>query len=418
MCRETSFPQDFMWGVATSAHQVEGNNTNSDEWLAENIPGSDFREPSGDAIDHYGRYREDIALIASLGFTSYRFSLEWARLEPIEGRFSGAAIEHYRDVLRCCRAHGLKTIVTFHHFTSPVWLIERGGWESDDTPGLFARYCAKMAGELGDLIDFACTMNEPNLGWVLADAGFAERDPAARAANPMWVGMGRRLGIEPAQVAMFQFGATDQAFRVKVAAHRAAREAIHAVLLGLPVGWTLANSSIVSIPGGEERAEMARRTNNIRFLEHSREDDFVGIQTYSHAWYGPDGTVPAPADAELNQMHEEFYPEAVEDTVREAWEYAHVPVLVTENGIATEDDTQRIRFFGRAIEGIRRCVADGIPLLGYTCWTAFDNFEWVFGYGPKYGLIAVDRATQRRTVKPSAVYLGTIARTNGASMSM
>lgn len=416
MSEPNIFPPGFLWGVATAAHQVEGNNTNSDNWLAENVPGTGYREPSGDACDHYHRYREDIALIAALGFTSIRLSVEWARIEPMEGTFSAAEIDHYRDVLRCCREHGLATIVTFHHFTSPVWVIARGGWESAELPGLFARYCRRVTEELGDLIDYACTLNEPNLGWVLAEVGFAERTGAERARNPMLVGVAARLGIEPEQVAMFQTCATERSFEVKLAAHRAGKEAIHAARPDLPVGWTLANSSIVALPGGEERAERARRAINVRFLEASREDDFVGIQTYTHTWYGPDGATGAPAGVELNQQGEEFYPEAIGDTVREAWEFARIPVLVTENGIPTTDDTQRVRYYERAVASVAACVDEGIPVRGYTCWTALDNFEWVFGFGPKYGLIAVDRATQRRTVKPSAVYMGRVAQTNGAAL--
>lgn len=119
---------------------------------------------------------------------------------------------------------------------------------------------------------------------------------------------------------------------------------------------------------------------------------------------------------ELNQQGEEFYPEAIGDAVREAWESARIPVLVTENGIPTTDDAQRVRCYERAVASVAACVDEGVPVRGYTCWTALDNFEWVFGFGPKYGLIAVDRATQRRTVKPSAVYMGRVAQTNGATL--
>ena len=412
----TVFPEGFLWGVATAGHQVEGNNTNSDTWLLEHVEGTAFLEPSGDAMDHYHRYAEDIALIAALGFNAYRFSIEWSRLEPAQGLFSEVEFEHYRRVLRCCRENGLKAVVTLHHFVSPIWFLARGGWEAEDAPALFGTYAAKVMEELGDLIDAVCTMNEPNLAWVLADAGMAPRSADDRANDPMLCGAARALGMEPERIAQFQFAATERAFEIKRAAHRAAVAAVRAARPDLPVGWTLANSSIRAVPGGEERAERARREINLRFLEVSREDDFVGIQTYEHSWYGPNGPVDAPEGAERKRAGGEFAPEAIGDTVREAWEHAQVPVFVTENGISTEDDRERVRFFERSVPAVARCIADGVPVMGYVCWSAFDNYEWVFGYGPKFGLIAVDRTTQRRTVKPSAVYLGGIAHVNGAGV--
>ena len=136
----TPFPEDFLWGTATASHQVEGGNTNNDVWLYEHVPNTMYAESSGDACDHYNRYRSDIALLASLGLNAYRFSLEWSRIEPAPGEFSAVAIAHYRDMLRACHEHGLTPIVTYHHFTSPAWLIARGGWEDKATPGLFARF--------------------------------------------------------------------------------------------------------------------------------------------------------------------------------------------------------------------------------------------------------------------------------------
>ncbi|HEX6507629.1 MAG TPA: family 1 glycosylhydrolase, partial [Chloroflexota bacterium] len=129
---ELVFPPGFLWGTATAAHQVEGNNVYNDSWLMEHISGSPYVEPSGDACDHYHRYRDDIALLAGLGFTLYRFSLEWSRIEPEEGEFSLAALDHYRRMLEACAEHNLSAMVTFHHFTSPRWLLRAGGWEAEE----------------------------------------------------------------------------------------------------------------------------------------------------------------------------------------------------------------------------------------------------------------------------------------------
>ena len=133
------FDKNFFLGAATAAHQVEGNNIHSDYWAQEHMVHTDFLEPSGDAVDHYNRYAEDIRLMAAAGLNAYRFSIEWARIEPEEGKFDDAQIEHYRSVIRTCKENGIEPIVTLLHFTSPKWLIAKGGWESDDTPARFAR---------------------------------------------------------------------------------------------------------------------------------------------------------------------------------------------------------------------------------------------------------------------------------------
>ncbi len=409
------FPNGFLWGAATAAHQVEGNNVNNDGWLLEHLPETMFAEPSGDACDHYHRYPQDIALLAELGFNTYRFSIEWARIEPEEGEFSWAILEHYRRVLTTCRDHGLTPVVTFHHFTSPCWLLAAGGWEDARTPDRFARYCERATRHLGDLIGAVCTLNEPNLPRLLAVLGVMPPAEQQRQA-PMWVAASRVLGVPPERVAPFQFTGTDVAFETMLAAHRAGRAAIKAVRDTLPVGWTLANADIQAGPGGEERAATVRREVNEVYLEAVRGDDFVGIQTYGRMRFGPDGLLRPEEGVELNMMGEEVYPEALEATIRQAAAVASVPVLVTENGLATSDDTRRIAYVQRALRGVARCLQDGIDVRGYIYWTALDNFEWIFGYRPTFGLIAVDRATQERTVKPSARWLGKVARTNGHAL--
>lgn len=413
----TAFPDDFRWGVATAGHQVEGNNTNSDIWLLEHVPGTIFAEPSGDSIDHYHRYRDDIALIASLGFDTFRFSLEWARIEPEPGEFSTAALNHYRDVLLACHEHGLTPVVTFLHFASPRWLLAAGGWEDERTPERFARYCDVAMRHLGDLIGVACTLNEPNLPYLLKAMGLTGEPPEARVHVPVWAAAAAALGIEPAKVAPFQFNATETGYRIKLAAHRAGRDAIKAVRPDLPVGWTLANTDVQAAPGGEQVAETVRQEANLRFLEAARGDDFVGIQNYGRHVFGPEGPLAPEAGAPVNTQGEEIYPAGLANAVREAWRATGgTPILVTENGLATTDDTQRIAYLQAALSGLADCLADGIEVRGYIAWTALDNYEWIFGYGPKFGLIAVDRTTQRRTPKPSASWLGEVARNNGAAL--
>src|SRR5207245_1613206 len=152
----------FVWGTATSAHQVEGGNWNNDWWMWEHDPASPCQEPSGDACDHWHRWPEDVRLLAELGFNAYRFSLEWSRIEPEEGEFSAAALNHYRRVCAYCRDHGLTPIVTFHHFTTPRWAA-LDGWTDPRTAERFARYVERATAHLGDLVGWACTINEPNI---------------------------------------------------------------------------------------------------------------------------------------------------------------------------------------------------------------------------------------------------------------
>src|ERR1700710_1176995 len=158
-----SFPDGFLWGTATAAHQVEGGNWNNDWWRFEHDPGTAAGEVSGDACDHFWRYPEDIAMLADLGFGAYRFSLEWLRIEPEEGEYSNAALDHYRRMILSCRDHDLVPVVTFHHFTTPRWAANDGGWENPTIVDRFARFSERAVGALGDEIGIACTINEPNV---------------------------------------------------------------------------------------------------------------------------------------------------------------------------------------------------------------------------------------------------------------
>ena len=411
MTTTQKFPQNFLWGTATAAHQVEGSNLNSDFWVLEHIPGTFFKEPSGDACDHYHRYRQDIALLAGLGFNAYRFSVEWARIEPEEGEFSLAALEHYRDMLLACREHDLTPIVTFHHFTSPRWLMASGGWEDPRTPDKFARYCERTTLYLGDLIGAACTINEANLPAFLHKMGYM---PPVEKLHRMrwWRAAAKALGTRSEGLAPFLYSVSPAAVEIILTAHHRAVEAIRSGPCNFPVGITLALQDIQPVAGGEAKAaELSREINDI-YLERLQGDDFVGVQSYSRMRCGPEGPLPPQADVELTQMGYEFWPEALEATIRHAIAVSGLPVLVTENGIGTTDDARRIAYVQRALRGVLNCLEDGLEVRGYTYWSAFDNFEWSLGYRPTFGLVAVDRMTQVRTLKPSARWLGAIAQAN------
>ena len=265
-----TFPEHFIWGTATAAHQVEGGNVNSDCWLLEHLPETPFAEPSSDACDHYHRYPDDIALLAKLGFNAYRFSVEWARVEPEDGVFSGAVLEHYRRMLGCCRDHGLTPVVTFHHFTSPRWFVASGGWLEPEGAERFARYCEHSVAALGDLIGVACTINEANLPHTLADVGLFPADGNMADAPPMNAAA-RALGCAPERFGPFLFANPLRTRDVLLEAHRRAVEVLRSGPGEFPVGITLSLEDLQAEEGGEEHRDRARRESQDPFLEAARQ---------------------------------------------------------------------------------------------------------------------------------------------------
>ncbi len=405
------FPKGFVWGTAACAHQVEGNNTNSDFWFLEHMPDTIFAEPSGDACDHYHRYRDDITLMAQLGFNSYRLSIEWARIEPEPGYFSIAALDHYRRMLAACWENRLLPCVTFQHFTAPLWFTADGGWEDNKAADLFAKFCERATEHLGDMIGMACTINEANLNGSLAARGTLPRDGLKNRVDFVREAT-RRCGTTVERFGPYLFGKPFRINEVMLQSHLKAREAIKSGPGDFPVGVTLSMSDYQAIPGGEQQRDKALAEDYDPFLEAARKDDFIGVQTYSRTRFGPDGVLEPEEGVEVLIMGYEFWPEALEPTIRYAAKKAKVPVYVTENGIGTTNDEQRIEYVRRALKGLVNCLRDGIDVRGYFYWSLLDNFEWLFGYGPQFGLIGVDRKTQLRTIKPSAVWLGDIARAN------
>lgn len=386
----SAFPDGFRWGTATAAHQIEGGNWNNDWWRWEHTPGSGCKEPSGDACDSWNRWQDDVALVSDLGFDSYRFSIEWSRIEPEDGEFSQAALDHYVRVCEGLLAAGVDPVVTFHHFTTPRWLADRGGWEDPETADRFAAYVEQAAARLAGVMRRACTINEPSMvatiGYLAGAFPPGKRDVEAR----------RRVN------------------QVMCDAHRKGVAAVRASAPGVPVGITLAMSDYQAVDGGESKLERIRRGMEDVFFDATTGDDFVGVQTYSRTRVGPEGTLGPEPGVPTLIMGYEYYPQSLEATIRRAWDYTkgEIPILVTENGIGTDDDAQRIAYVRAALDGVLACLADGIDVRGYTYWSLLDNFEWAYGYGPRFGLVDCDRSTFQRTPKESARWLGRVAQAN------
>lgn len=375
-------PEHFLFGAASAAHQIEGGNVNSDWWAFEHDPTSGCKEPSGDACDSWNRWAEDLDLVVECGLNAYRFSVEWARIEPEPGEFSMAALDHYRRVVDGCHARGVVPVVTLHHFTLPRWMAERGGFEAEEVVGRLGGYAEVVGDALGEGIGLACTINEPN---VVALVGYL-------------------LGAFPPGVrdrGRFE----DVSARMR-RAHHAMAAALRSSKGTFPVGMTLAMTEMEAAAGGEAQCARAREHLEDAYLRDVHDDDFLGVQTYTRRQFGPDGPLPPPEGSRTTKMGYEFRPEALEHTVRRAAAVAGVPLVVTEFGISTDDDAERCEYLDASYEGVRACILDGLDVRGIFHWTLCDNFEWSSGYEQRFGLVACDRTTFERRPKGSARHLG------------
>jgi beta-glucosidase len=401
-----TFPDGFIWGTAAAAHQAEGGNWNNDWWAWERDPRSPCVETSGDAIDHYNRFDDDFKLLGSYGHGAHRFSIEWSRIEPEEGQISTVALDHYARVLDSISNHGMTPFMTLHHFSTPRWAAADGGWANPKIVDRFARFADIVAARLGDRAPYVCTINEPQIVTLMGYQGTAF-PPGAGDKELYW-----------------------PVTRNFCAAHQAALDAYKSRAPQAQVGITLA---VTDFQAADERAQTLRdrvhhrmvqvyydalRTGVVKGPRLEEEiagmngsSDFVGIQFYSRSVLGESGVLEPPAGAETTQMGYEVVPDSFTTVLVGAMD-AGLPVIITENGIGTADDTQRIRYIATHLEAAHKAMQQGCDLRGYIYWCSIDNFEWALGYRPTFGLIACDRNTFERTPKPSADYYGEICRTN------
>lgn len=417
------FPDGFLWGSAGSAHQTEGNNTNTDWWVHEHARGTTAAEPSGSACDSWSRFAEDWRLVAGSGQNAVRFSIEWARIEPSPGEFSSEALDHYREVIGTARDLGLTTFVTLHHFTNPLWFVERGGWEAGDAPEIFARYARRAGKAFGDLLEVVNTINEPQIVAVVGhlmgyfpprktDLGAAHRVTAnlikahAAAGRAVRETSGAKVGLPISIMDFVPSEDTTQARQFRdFVFHLMVGVYLEALRSGRITGLTVPEEEVPGLAGS---------------------DDLVGIQYYTRIALDPaalsrsatEGAPAAPRDPyavrpgeRTTQMGWPWHPEGL-GRVIEATAEAGLPIYVTENGIGTADDSERVEFIRLHLEQVHDAIARGRDVRGYFYWSTLDNFEWNEGYRPTFGLIAVDRRTFERTPKPSLTWYGGVARAN------
>jgi beta-glucosidase len=400
-------PKGFLWGAAISAHQSEGNDVNSDSWLLENLPETVYKQPSGDACDSYHRYEQDFALARSIGLNSYRFGIEWARIEPEPGRFAQAELDHYARVLASCRAHGLLPIVTYNHFTVPRWFAMRGGWEVPDSVDLFARYCERATRALGDQIGMASPFNEANIH-LLVKVLRMSATPEYVAKRSAMIAAAARATDAP-QFSSILFADPDRIGPHLLEAHAKAYQAIKAGAGNFPVGVTLTTQAIEAV-GDNSIAPRMQTMLYGDWWDAVNASDFVGVQAYTRFRFDSKGILAAPSGAELTAAGYEYYPQALGQVIRVAARKTRKPIFVTESGIATDDDTRRIAWLDASIAEVERCLGEGIAVGSYLYWSLLDNFEWTQGYSQHFGLVGVDRDTFVRTLKPSARHFSRLIR--------
>jgi len=406
------FPDDFIWGAASAGHQVEGNNVNSDIWLLENVKPSLFKEPSGDACNSFELWETDLDLCKALGLSAYRFSIEWARIQPEPGFYSQAMIDHYKRIIEGCHKRNLVPMVSFNHFASPQWFAARGGWTNPQAPQLFADFCQRAASDLADGIGYAVTFNEPNLLRLLKVIG---------VPPIFWTMTGKMLDAAAQAVNSETFCALNSARAedldtmnaLLIEGHKLARAAIKGERSTLNVGFTLAMLDEVSdgTRGGDAKRDEMRDYNYGDWLALN-DTDFIGVQNYERVVTTKEGKLPVPEDAQRNHAGRWVEPTSLANCVEYTYHTTQKPIIVTEHGIGTENDAQREWFITESLRHLQHTIEQGVPVKGYVHWTLLDNFEWVSGYSEHFGLHTVDRTTFERKQKPSAKAYSEIVKRN------
>ena len=426
-----TFPDGFRWGVATAAHQYEGGNTNNNWYAWEHagrIKSGDF---SGLAADWWEHAERDFDFAQRLGVNALRLSLEWSRIEPRPGEWDARALERYRRMLQGLRERGIEPLVTLHHFTNPLWLEARGAFLAPDSVDLFTRYVRQAVGALGDLCDFWCTINEPNIyaivGYLLGDWPPGKRG-SIRAMTRVQANLAR--------------------------AHAAAYAAIHEIQPSARVGWAQ-NYNIFDPANPRARLDRllagimdagfndffprAVLTGKAGFplsffagdLSVARGTcDYVGINLYYRDLVAFDLSRPQElfarrtskpgsphGDAGVQLVTGEVYPRGIARIARRASVFGK-PIYVTENGVADKSDQLRPWVIATAARAMHEAITDGVDLRGYYHWSLVDNFEWAEGWTLRFGLAALDTQTQERTPRPSAALYSAIARANGLTPEM
>ena len=406
-----TFPKHFLWGASTAAHQVEGGNHNQwSVWELENAKAkaaqadyhlhdyptwdkikAEAKKPdnyvSGALADHYNRYKEDFDFIEKMHMNSYRFSVEWSRIEPAEGVWNSEAIAHYKTYLDELRRRKIEPVVTLLHFTLPVWFAGKGGFEKRANVKYFVRFAEKIMSELGNSVRFIITINEPEVYGF--ESYYLQNWPPNQSS--LW-----------------------KVWRVannQATAHRKAAKALHAMNRRYKIGF--AKSSVFFFPG--DTAWLSRLSANVfqyfqddyfikKYIRHC---DFLGVNYYqSQRLFGY--RVHNSETAEYSDVDWMLAPADIEYALERLYRKYKKPLMITENGLADADDEHRQWWIKETIIGMEKALKQGVELIGYFHWSLLDNFEWAYGKWPRFGLVAIDYKTGQRTLRPSAAWFGRV----------
>lgn len=387
------FPKEFLWGTATSAYQVEGNNLNSDWWEWEKMVG--LKERSGLACRHYELYAEDFDLAHRLNHNAHRFSIEWSRIEPQEYQFAPKEIQHYKEILIALRERNLEPIVTLHHFTLPLWFARQNGWLNKKAQFYFLRYVETIVSSLCPYVHYWVTINEPLV--YIYNAYIS--------------------GIWPPQERSI--------FKAKIvldnltSAHLGAYKTIKQIYKdrGLnPPSISIAKHlrEFISTDNNpchcftaffKDYVFNSRLLNNLISLKYL---DFIGINYYTCEF------TPGPGkkfqDIQRSNLGWPIYPGGLFYLLLRLKRY-NLPIFILENGISSDDDQQRWDFISGHLKVLYEAMQQGVRIWGYLYWSLLDNFEWEKGFGPRFGLIEMDYKSYRRNIRGSAEKLAEVFRT-------
>lgn len=407
MVNNMKFPEGFLWGASTSSYQVEGNIYNTD-WAKAAEEGKVPK--AGRSGDHFNRFKEDFALAKELGHNAHRFSVEWARIEPEEGKFSEEAIRHYQAVLRNLQEHNLEPFITLWHFTLPLWFSESGGWLREDAPEIFARYCAFVVDNLGDQCEHFSTINEPNV-YATHSYIYGAWPPFARC-RILWKKIGNVDGTSEGKSTEARFANFFRYFRVTkqlARGHRLAYEAIKAknervkVSVVKHVHYFYANQN----PFNKIRAKLMQYLQTQKFMDSVIDRcDEIGLNFYRSTMYG-DGRKHTYTD-----MGWKIVPEDIYGALKLLAHYEK-PIFIAEAGLADENDTNRESYIKTQVKSVWQAIEEGVDVRAHLYWSLLDNYEWAHGYEKRFGLIEINYETLERKIRPSAFVYKRICEENG-----
>ncbi|MBI2635239.1 MAG: glycoside hydrolase family 1 protein [Parcubacteria group bacterium] len=406
------FPDGFLWGAATSAHQVEGNNRNNwTEWEKANAKrlakeARTYWQPwqrevfpemltpenyiSGKACDHYNRYEEDFNLAKEMGHNAHRFSIEWSRIEPEEGKFDEKEIEHYRRVILALRERGIEPFVTLWHWTMPIWFVEIGAFSKKDNIKYFVRFCETIVKEFCSDVKFWIVLNEPEI----------------------YAGNSHLKGIWPPQkkslISYFL------AIKNLIKAHRNSYKIIKKIIPNAQVGIAKNNIYFEAYQNKIHNRILKKFIDwwwNFYFLNRIKNhQDFIGLNHYFHNRI-KSFRFNKNENKKVSDMGWELYPEAIPHVLKDLKKY-NKPIYITENGLADGRDKNREWFIKESLKNIHKAIEDGADIRGYFYWSLLDNFEWDKGFWPRFGLVEIDYKTLERKPRPSSYIYAEIAKNN------